>query len=47
MPESRVIVAVTTKKCRGMETRCDLVLELFREALEINQICQFQKCSPC
>ena len=29
-----------------METRWDLVLELFREPLEIDQICQLQKCSP-
>ena len=44
---SRVIVADITKRCRGMETRSDLVLELFREPLEQDQICQFQKCSPC
>ena len=43
---SRVIVADITKGCRGMETRWELVLELFREPLEINLICQFQKCSP-
>ena len=47
MPGSRVIVADITKGCRGMETRWDLLLELFREPLEINQICQCQKCSPC
>ena len=47
MPGSRVIVADITKGCRGMESRWDLVLELFREPLEINQICQLQKCSPC
>ena len=47
MPGSLVIVADITKRCRGMETRWDLVLELFREPLEIDQICQFQKCSPC
>ena len=46
LPESRVIVADATKRCRGMETCCDLVLELFREPLEIDQICQLQKCSP-
>ena len=46
MPESRVIVADTTKKGRGMETRWDLVLELFREPLEIDLICQLRKCSP-
>ena len=46
LPESRVIVADATKRCRGMETCCDLVLELFREPLEIDQICQWQKCSP-
>ena len=46
MPGSRVIVADITKRCRGMETRRDLVLELFREPLETDQICQFQKCSP-
>ena len=46
MPGSRVIVADATKRCRGMETCCDLVLELFREPLEIDQICQLQKCSP-
>ena len=47
MPGSRVIVADITKRCRGMETPWDLVLELFREPLEIDQICQFQRCSPC
>ena len=46
MPGSRVIVADATKRCRGMETRSDLVLELSREPLEIDQICQLQKCSP-
>ena len=46
MPGSRVIVADATKRCRGMETRSDLVLELFREPLEIDQICQLQRCSP-
>ena len=46
MPESRVIVADTTKRGRGMETRCELVLELFREPLEIDLICQLRKCSP-
>ena len=46
MTGSRVIVADITKRCRGMETRWDLVLELFREPLEIDLICQFQKCSP-
>ena len=46
MPGSRIIVADATKRCRGMETRWDLVLELFREPLEIDQICQLQKCSP-
>ena len=46
LPESRVIVADATKRCRGMETRSDLVLELVREPLEIDQICQLQKCSP-
>ena len=29
-----------------METRSDLVLELFREPLEIDQICQLQRLSP-
>ena len=29
-----------------METRCELVFELFREPLEIDQICQLQRCSP-
>ena len=46
MHGSRVNVADITKRCRGIETRWDLVLELFREQLEIDQICQFQKCSP-
>ena len=46
MPGSRVFVADATKRCRGMETRSDLVLELSREPLEIDQICQLQKCSP-
>ena len=46
MHGSRVIVADITKRCRGMETRWDLVLELFREPLEIDQICQLQRCSP-
>ena len=46
MPGSRVIVADITKRCRGMETRWDLVLELFREPLEIDLICQLRKCSP-
>ena len=46
LPESRVIVADATQRCGGMETRRDLVLELFREPLEIDQICQWQKCSP-
>ena len=42
MPGSRVIVADITKRCRGMETRWDLVLELSREPLEIDQICQLR-----
>ena len=46
MPGSRVIVADATKRCRGMETCCDLVLLLFREPLEIDQICQLQRLSP-
>ena len=46
LPESRVIVADATKRCRGMETRSDLVLELSRETWEIDLICQLQKCSP-
>ena len=46
MPGSRVIVADKTKRCRGMETRWDLVLELFREPLEKDLICQLRKCSP-
>ena len=46
MPGSRVIVADATKRCRGMETRSDLVLELSQEPLEIDLICQLQKCSP-
>ena len=46
LPGSRVIVADATKRCRGMETRSDLVLKLSREPLEIDQICQLQKCSP-
>ena len=46
MPGSRVIVADATKICRGIETRSDLVLEIFREPLELDQICQLQKCSP-
>ena len=46
LPESRVIVADATKRCRGMDTRSDLVLELSREPLELDQICQLQKCSP-
>ena len=46
MPGSRVIVADATKRFRGNATRSDLVLELFREPLEIDQICQWQKCSP-
>ena len=29
-----------------METRWDLLLELFWEPLEIDQICQLQRCSP-
>ena len=45
MPGSRGIVADITKRCRGMETRWDLVLELFREPLEIDLICQLRKCS--
>ena len=39
MHGSRVIVADITKGCRGMETRWDLVLELFWVSLEIDQIC--------
>ena len=46
MPGSRVFVADATKRCRGMETRSDLVLELSREPLEIDLICQWQRCSP-
>ena len=46
MPGSRIIVADATKRCRGMETCCDLVFELFREPLEIDQICQLQRLSP-
>ena len=46
MPGSRILVADATQRCRGMETRWDLVLELFREPLEIDQIIQLQKCSP-
>ena len=46
LPGSRVIVADATQRCRGMEIRRDLVLELFREPLEIDQIIQLHKCSP-
>ena len=46
LPESRVIVADATKRFRGMETRSDLILVLSREPLEIDLICQLQKCSP-
>ena len=46
MPGSRGFVADATKRCRGMETRSDLVLELSREPLEIDHICQWQRCSP-
>ena len=46
MPGSRVKGADITKGCRGMETRWDLVLDLFREPLKIDLICQLRKCSP-
>ena len=34
------------KSCRGLETRRDLVLELSLDPLNIDQICQLEKCVP-
>ena len=46
MPGSRVKVDDITNSCRGMQTHWVLIPELSPEPLEIDQICQFQKCSP-
>ena len=43
---SQVIVADVTNGWRVMETRWDLVLELSREPLEIENISQWLKCAP-
>ena len=44
-PGSQVIVADVINGWRVMETRWDLMLELSREPLEIEQICQWLKCA--
>ena len=45
-PGSQAIDADVTNGWRVMETRRNLVLELSREAFEIEQICQWLKCAP-
>ena len=45
-PVSQVIVADVINCWRVMETPWDLVLELFREPFEIEQICQWLECAP-
>ena len=45
-PGSQVIVADVINGWRVMEIRWDLVLELSREPVEIEQICQWLKCAP-
>ena len=46
MPGSRVIVDDITKAVEEWKPPWDLVLELSREPLEIDEICQLQKCVP-
>ena len=41
------LLLLIQKRCRGIETRWEFVLELFREPLEIDLICPLRKCSPC
>ena len=44
---SRDIVADAKKNVEELKPRWELVLELFREPLEIDLIYQLRKCSPC
>ena len=46
MPGSRVIVANITKHKFEINTILDLVAQLSRELVEIDQICQFLECAP-
>ena len=46
MPGSRGIVDDITKAVEEWKPPWDLVLELSREPLEIDEICQLQKCVP-
>ena len=46
MPGSRVIVDEITKAVEEWKPPRDLVLELSREPLEIDEICQLQRCVP-
>ena len=46
LPGSRVIVANITKHRFEIYTIWNLVTQLFRELVEVNQICQFLECAP-
>ena len=46
MPGSRVIVANLTKHPFEIYTFWDLVTQLSREPVEIDQICQWLECAP-
>ena len=46
MPGSRVIVANMTKHMFEINTILDLVAQLSRELVEVNQICQLLECAP-
>ena len=47
MPGSRVIVYDITKVVEEWKPPRDLVIELSREPLEMDEICQLQRCVPC
>ena len=46
MPGSRVIVDDKTQAVEEWKPERDLVLELSREPLEIDEICQLERCVP-
>ena len=46
MPESRVIVANMTKHKFEINTILDIVAQLSRELVEVDQICQLLECAP-
>ena len=46
MPGSPVIEADITKAVEEWKPPRDLVIELSREPLEMNEICQLQRCVP-